>query len=227
MFKPVLRGLCVIAAAAAWLPAAAEVTLSTSNNPTVALDERLSSLFGAERRTMSSLGQKNLTRLIEAPEPKASGGRRDIISPEVIEAMPVAKGGDQWSCLSQALYFEARGESLKGIVGVAEVILNRVDDPRFPSTVCGVINQGTGERYRCQFTYTCDGQPEVIGEKRAYNLVGKVARVMLDGAPRKLTAGATFYHTKSVQPKWSQSFERTATIGCHHFYREPDRMAGG
>ena len=50
---------------------------------------------------------------------------------------------------------------------MAEVILNRVDDPRYPGTVCGVINQGTGERYRCQFTYTCDGQPEVISETRA------------------------------------------------------------
>ena len=134
---------------------------------------------------------------------------------------------DEHHCMALNIYFEARGESHEGRVAVGHVVLNRVADQRYPSTVCGVINQGTGERYRCQFTYTCDGQPEVIGEKRAYNLVGKVARVMLDGAPRKLTAGATFYHTKSVQPKWSQSFERTATIGFHHFYREPDRMAGG
>ena len=76
--------------------------------------------------------------------------------------MPVATGGDQWSCLAEALYFEARGESLQGIVGVAEVILNRVDDRRYPNSLCGVVNQGTGERYRCQFTYTCDGRPETI-----------------------------------------------------------------
>ena len=139
--------------------------------------------------------------------------------------MPVVDGGQQWACLTEALYFEARGESVEGIVGVAEVILNRVDDRRYPSSVCGVVNQGTGERYRCQFTYTCDGRPETITELGAHAKVGKIARIMLDGAPRTLTDGATHYHTKSVNPRWSRAFPRTATIGYHIFYREPSRLA--
>lgn len=140
--------------------------------------------------------------------------------------MPAAKGGKQWSCLTEALYFEARGESLAGQVAVAEVILNRVDSNRYPDSVCGVINQGTGNgRYACQFSYNCDGKAEVFNETRALEQVGKIAKLMLDGAERKLTGGATHYHTKSVAPNWSRVFDRTATIGYHHFYRETLRVS--
>lgn len=135
--------------------------------------------------------------------------------------LPAATGGDQWRCLTEALYFEARGEDTRGIFAVAEVILNRVDSGRFPESVCGVVNQGTGERYRCQFTYTCDGVAETVREPRAWARVGKVARLMLDGAPRLLTSGATHYHTRAVDPRWASVFARVSTIGDHHFYRMP------
>ena len=160
------------------------------------------------------------SRLIEVPEPKDGSGDTHY-SRARLEAMPVAKGGRDWVCLTEALYFEARGETVKGIFGVAEVILNRVDDRRYPSSVCGVINQGTGERYRCQFTYTCDGNPEHIGEPKAFTRVGKVARLMLEGAPKTLTGGATHYHTRAVRPSWARKFSKTASIGVHHFYRHP------
>ena len=124
-------------------------------------------------------------------------------------------------CLSEALYFEARGESLRGQFAVAEVILNRVDSALYPDTVCGVINQGTGRKYQCQFTYTCDGNPKVVREKDAFAVSAKVASVMVSGAPRALTDGATHYHTKAVRPNWSRTFPRTTTIGVHHFYRHP------
>ena len=138
-----------------------------------------------------------------------------------IDSQPEATGGSEWACLAEALYFEARGESLRGIYGVAEVILNRVDSTVYPDTVCAVVNQGTGERYRCQFTYTCDGRAEIITEPRAYARVGKVARIMLDGGERDLTGGALYYHTKAVSPRWSKVFDRTVTIDDHHFYVNP------
>lgn len=138
---------------------------------------------------------------------------------------PVAKGDSQWACLSEALYFEARGESVKGQFAVAEVILNRVASSRYPNSVCGVINQGTGRKFACQFSYTCDGRAEVISEPKAYTRVGKVAKLMLNGAPRNLTQGAMFYHTVNVNPNWARKFTRTATIGVHHFYRRPVRTA--
>ncbi len=222
--KPVFRAAVIVAATLFGTSSVADVTLGSSSNPAVALDERLSSLFGAERRTLSSLGSSDLNGLVHAPEER-DVSMADKMTKKYLDTLPVATGGDSWSCLSEALYFEARGERIKGIFGVAEVILNRVDDPRYPDTVCAVVNQGTGERYRCQFTYTCDGQPETIREPRAFQKVAKVARIMLDGAPRTLTNGATHYHTKSVSPNWSNVFPRTTTIGYHHFYREPSRNA--
>ena len=142
-----------------------------------------------------------------------------------IDARPeVKKTDEQWQCLAEALYFEARGESVKGQFAVAEVILNRVDHGYYPDTLCGVIKQGTGRKYQCQFTYTCDGLADKIREPEAYERVGKVARLMIDGAPRVLTDGATHYHTTAVNPNWARKFPRTTTIGVHHFYRQPTRL---
>lgn len=142
-----------------------------------------------------------------------------------IDEQPKATGGDEWKCLAEALYFEARGETVKGQFAVAEVILNRVKSERFPSSACGVINQGTGKKYQCQFTYTCDGYKEVIKEPRAYERVSKVARAALDGVAPKLTKGATHYHTKAVNPRWSKVYTKTAAIGVHIFYRHTWRTA--
>jgi hypothetical protein len=150
--------------------------------------------------------------------PQAAGTRISFNRAWLSE-QPEPRGGAEWQCLTEALYFEARGESVKGQAAVAEVILNRVDSDRFPDTVCGVINQGTGRKYQCQFTYTCDGHPERINEARAFEQVGKVARAMLDGASRRLTEGATHYHTTAVRPRWARTYTHTATVGVHKFYR--------
>jgi spore germination cell wall hydrolase CwlJ-like protein len=82
-----------------------------------------------------------------------------------------------------------------------------------------VINQGSGERHQCQFSYNCDGRAETISEPAAWDQVGKIARLMLDGAPRSLTHGATYYHNAGVNPSWSRDFERVAQVGPHFFYR--------
>ncbi len=146
-------------------------------------------------------------------------------SREWVDAQPALKGDEEWACLAEALYFEARGETVKGQFAVAEVILNRVDSPQFPDSVCAVVNQGTGKKYQCQFTYTCDGYKEVINEPRAFKRVGKVAKAMVSGGPRVLTDGATYYHTRAVSPRWSRQFERTTSIGQHHFYRPQTRVS--
>lgn len=134
-------------------------------------------------------------------------------------AQPVAKGDAEWQCLTEALYFEARGESLEGQIAVAEVILNRVDSPLYPRTVCGVVKQRGGGG--CQFSYVCDGRADRMREKAAADLAGRIARAMLDGAPRLLTDGATHFHTRAVRPGWSKRFAHTASIGAHIFYRHP------
>jgi len=153
-----------------------------------------------------------------------SGSQVDMVfshTPEWLAAQPKPKQDAEWLCLSEALYFEARGETLKGQFAVAEVILNRVDNPAFPASVCKVVNQGTGRKFACQFTYTCDGIAEVIREASAYERVGKIARAMLDGAPRVLTKGATHFHTKAVAPRWAKVFTHTVSFGAHRFYRMP------
>ncbi|MEM6440175.1 MAG: cell wall hydrolase [Pseudomonadota bacterium] len=147
------------------------------------------------------------------------------LAPEAFETIE-ATGGAEWKCLTEALYFEARGEPLPGQVAVAEVILNRVDRSDYPDTICGVVNQGAGGRlHRCQFSYNCDGKPETFTETEALKRVGQVARKMIDGMPRGLTGGASHYHTDAVNPRWARRFEKTAVIGDHLFYRAPYRMA--
>ena len=137
--------------------------------------------------------------------------------------LPEATGDDQWQCLAKALYFEARGESVKGQFAVAEVVLNRVDSGLYPRSVCGVVNQGS--RYACQFSFVCDGYSDRIRERAAYVQVAKIARLMLDGAARELTAGATHFRTGAVMPSWARKFPQTAKIGAHYFYRQPMRLA--
>ena len=98
------------------------------------------------------------------------------------------------------------------------MILNRVDSKLYPRNVCGVVKQRGGGG--CQFSYVCDGRTR-MREKGAADLAGRIARAMLDGAPRVLTDGATHFHTRGVRPSWSRKFSYTASIGAHLFYRQP------
>ncbi len=223
-----LRAACVAGGCAFGGTAAADVVLSESNDPGIRIDGRLSELLERERAALENLREARLERLASLPETKRfkqSDGAAVEYSRAWLDGLPPVKGDAAWRCLAEALYFEARGESVRGQFAVAEVILNRVDSARFPNSVCGVIRQGTGRRYQCQFTYTCDGHDEVIREKKAFERVGKIARLMLQGGARVLTKGATHYHTRRVSPKWSRKFLRTATIGVHHFYRMPTKVS--
>ena len=208
-----LRAFVVCGAAMASGPALAQDTLVS----------QLGSIMGQERTALSGAASAQLASLTTAPQVDPSTVQ--VASPNFsydrsfINAQPTATGGAQWECLAQALYHEARGETVRGMFAVAEVILNRVDSRAYPNTVCGVINQGTGARYQCQFTYTCDGISDRVNEQGAWRIVGIVARIMMDGAPRDLTGGATHYHTRAVNPNWARVFPRTASIGSHHFYR--------
>lgn len=184
-----------------------------------AAETPLAQLLDTERRSMSRLPESRMSSFLERPELEVQ------YSAEWLATQTAEPGGEAWRCLAEALYFEARGESVKGQFAVAEVILNRVDSPAFPDSVCGVVNEGTGRKYSCQFTYTCDGLPEDIAEPAAFDHVGKVAQLMVQGAPRPLTKGATHYHARHVSPGWARSFPRTTTIGVHHFYRRPTRLS--
>lgn len=180
-----------------------------------------SALRQAELRGLSSVPTSRFSGFLKAPETETPVS----FSRSWLDTQPVASGGAAWQCLAEALYFEARGETLKGQFAVAEVIINRVKSTRFPDSVCAVVNQGTGRKYQCQFTYTCDGISDAIREPAAYTSVGKVARAALDGQVPALTSGATHYHTTAVRPKWARVYSKTAAIGVHLFYRHTYRTA--
>lgn len=145
------------------------------------------------------------------------------LTERLIDLAPLAIGDQQWACLAEALHFEARNQTVAGKIAVAEVILNRVESGRYPDTVCGVIRQGEKRLHRCQFSYRCDGLPEVISElpaeRGAHERAGKIAQLMLGGGSRRLTGGALYYHASYVQPFWADKKEKTAVVGAHVFYR--------
>ncbi|MCC5987762.1 MAG: cell wall hydrolase [Pararhodobacter sp.] len=130
----------------------------------------------------------------------------------------------QFQCLREAIYHEARGEDLIGQFAVAEVILNRVDSARYPDTVCDVVHQNAHRHNACQFSYACNGRSRAMTEPTARAIAGRIAQVMLSGADRPLTEGATHFHATSVSPGWSLRYERTARFGSHVFYRPAVRL---
>ena len=178
----------------------------------------INDIFHMDQKYRADMPKKRLKWLISA----TNLDHNRIYSQSYLDLLPVLKGGKQWHCLAQALYFEARGESVKGQFAVAEVILNRMDSKDFPNSICGVVNQGSSKRHRCQFSYMCDGQYEIVREKQAFELSGKIATIMMRGAPRQLTTGAMFYHSQNVSPRWSRTFRRTTSIGQHYFYKAAD-----
>ena len=131
------------------------------------------------------------------------------------------------ACMATAIYFEARGEPMVGQVAVAQVIMSRVYDERYPDTICDVVKQGyyyswdktIPIRDKCQFSFWCDGKPETIKDEDAYFWATEVAQAVMVGTLYDTTQGATHYHAYYVQPSWSKKFTRTVRINDHIFYR--------
>lgn len=128
------------------------------------------------------------------------------------------------NCLAQAIYHEARGESVAGQLAVANVIVNRARSGKFPSTLCGVIYQNVDKGYlRCQFTFACDGRSDAPGERRAWErsvaLAQQVyAEFALGEQVGAVPGSALYYHTTSVNPSWASTYNAVAQIGSHIFY---------
>ena len=217
--------LCVVGLA--WISGYAGATASEAvaagiAKPSAETSEPAVGLFGGIRTLFGGRRDRASTRAQSGWAPSVNEYSRDWL-----DSQPSATGDAEWACLAEALYFEARSESVKGQFAVAEVILNRVDSDGFPDSVCGVIRQGTGRLFQCQFSYFCDGLSEDIDEPASYERAGKIARLMLDGGERGLTDGATHYHNNMVNPSWSRVFRHTTTIGRHLFHRDPTELPHG
>ena len=130
---------------------------------------------------------------------------------------------DDVGCLVEAIYFEARGESVVGMIAVGQVILNRVNDERFPQDVCSVVHAGHywnshPVRDRCQFSYWCDGKPERYNDINALDTVKISVDSLLNGVRIEGLGKATYYHATHVAPYWTKDFKRIRQIEGHIFY---------
>lgn len=121
------------------------------------------------------------------------------------------------TCLALAVYYEARSEPADAQLAVAEVVINRRDDPRYPDTVCGVVQEDRGPAaHDCQFSFMCDGKPERPQEYAAWQRARHVAAQAMSGDV--LGHGATHYHAANVRPFWADHLTHIGQIGSHIFY---------
>ena len=149
----------------------------------------------------------------------SKNSEKQFFSKKALDSMRMPKMNRETKCLSEALYFEARGEQIEGQIAVADVIINRKNSNRFPSTICGVVSEGSHKKHACQFSYNCDGKLELIYDKKTYSRIAKLSSMILNGAFSDVTNGATFFHASEVSPSWSKKFQKTRKIGRHIFYR--------
>jgi spore germination cell wall hydrolase CwlJ-like protein len=132
----------------------------------------------------------------------------------------VAASEKELWCLATAIYFEARGESYRGQVAVAQVVLNRVKDHRYPDTICSVVFQNQSRRNSCQFSFACDGIPETINDSKSWAQAQDIANRFTAGE-LYLTevADSTHYHATYVRPAWAPRMTKVTQIGLHVFYK--------
>ena len=123
-------------------------------------------------------------------------------------------------CLANAIYFESANEPLKGQAAVAQVVLNRVRNPTFPNSICGVVYQNENWRNACQFSFACDRIPDIVWSRSKYKIAQEIALAVTAG---KIylpdVADSTHYHAAYVRPNWAHTMKKVSRIGLHIFYR--------
>ena len=122
------------------------------------------------------------------------------------------------TCLAKAVYFEARSESELGQLAVAKVVLNRVKNPDYPKTICGVVYQGSEHRNSCQFSFACDGMANRVRSPEAWSRAKRIATRAMADDPAIRMLQAVNYHADYVTPGWAKTMKRLIHIGHHIFY---------
>jgi spore germination cell wall hydrolase CwlJ-like protein len=155
-----------------------------------------------------------------APKGEVTGeGKRPITPAERLQLEGKARIKAE-KCLADAVYFEARGEAIRGQIAVAQVVMNRVFSGYYPRSVCGAVYQNAHRRLACQFTFACDGIPDTITEPHAWSRATRIAREVLDGKYWLPEVNrATHYHAYWVRPYWVREMKRLYKFGVHTFYR--------
>jgi spore germination cell wall hydrolase CwlJ-like protein len=198
-------------------------------NPTVsdvALRGSLDSGFSAALFMAAPSNQEEVEAVFNAARP--------VPSPESIAYRPSQKAlafksaGESQAefeererrCLATAIYFEARGEPVRGQIAVAQVILNRVRSPQFPQTICGVVYQGQMQK-GCQFSFACDGHTDMPRDNEQWALAQDIAKQASSGQVWLPEVGySTYYHANYVRPGWVNNMNKIDKIGNHIFYKK-------
>ncbi len=149
------------------------------------------------------------------PEPAAQPVAQAASLGELVQQVGAPKVlSEEMKCLAGAVYFESRGEPLSGQLAVAQVIINRADDPRFPASYCSVVTQ-TG-----QFSFIKKGRmPQIREHSAAWVRARAIAEIAHKGLWESEANEAVFFHARYVRPGWSQRKQRLAQINTHIFYR--------
>jgi len=162
-----------------------------------------------------------------APKGEVTGAGRRPKTPAERLGLTGAARAKHERCLSNAIYFESRGEPERGQMAVAQVVLNRVFSGYYPDNVCGVVYQNAHRHLACQFTFACDNVRDVVTEPDAWEVAKRIARDSLDGKIWLPEIGkATHYHATYVNPWWVRTMKKHKTLGIHIFYR-PTRWGDG
>ncbi|MBZ9934851.1 cell wall hydrolase [Mesorhizobium sp. BR1-1-16] len=132
-----------------------------------------------------------------------------------------ARSKTEQKCLATAIYFEARGEPVKGELAVAQVVINRLKNPAYPNTICGVVYQNKDMRDACQFSFACDGIKDRITDMSSWRRAQELARrvVTQDNWWNADVGSATHYHANYVKPRWARTMKKMERIGHHIFYK--------
>ncbi|ASR07696.1 cell wall hydrolase [Rhizobium leguminosarum bv. viciae] len=161
----------------------------------------------------SILTEQDSGRFVPEIGPRDHAWAASVLAPSVFSAR-------EQQCLASGIYFEARGESVKGQAAVAQVILNRVRNPSYPKTICGVVYQNEDWRNRCQFSFACDSIKDRVNSEYHWRVARDVAMAVTSGKIWLPQVGsATHYHAVYVRPKWAKTMEKVGRIGLHVFYR--------
>tara|TARA_B100002019_G_scaffold291972_1_gene313670 strand:- start:2195 stop:2707 length:513 start_codon:yes stop_codon:yes gene_type:complete len=140
---------------------------------------------------------------------------------------------DSATCLAKNMYYEARNQGTAGWMAVTAVVLNRVNDDRFPNSICEVVKEGPTRKswkdpnvripvkHRCQFSWFCDGLSDKPKDKETYRKLFGIADGILGGELPfyDITDGATHYHADYVTPAWAKTKTKTVEIQDHIFYK--------
>jgi spore germination cell wall hydrolase CwlJ-like protein len=133
-----------------------------------------------------------------------------------------SRSATEVKCLATAIYFEARSEPENGQIAVAQVVLNRLKNPAYPNTICGVVYQNKNKRHRCQFSFACDGITDRIRDQKSWATSQALARRVINDERHLYLASvgaATHYHATYVKPRWARSMRKMEKIGRHIFYK--------